>query len=338
MSANILPVHCEGFKTKIWATAYDAVYHAIGRVMLQDTSENLALEKPKKATVNLMNVSSMGRVDEVKLERLLHALGLEVNLFPVFSKPEKMYAMTHANLSISTCPTHDDYLLKHLQEKYGIPFVLKHMPIGIGNTSEWLRNVAAFFHLEDQVEKNIAEEEAELETALQEFKAFFKGKKVFVSAGEFRALATAVLLAELGFEVVAVRSFHHDEFADSEYEKLSKITAKDFPLNIANCQPFEEANLIRRVKPDLFLGHMNGNSTAAKLGIATNVIYNVGLQFVGYQGAYQLARRLYRQLTNPGFNQNISKWVQLPYSEEWYQQDPFAHIKQSEGEVNETFY
>ncbi|MBP2657398.1 MAG: oxidoreductase/nitrogenase component 1 [Firmicutes bacterium] len=333
VSANILPVHCEGFKTKIWATAYDAVYHAIGRVMLQDTSENLALEKPKKATVNLMNVSSMGRVDEVELERLLHALGLEVNIFPVFSKPEKMYAMTHANLSISTCPTHDDYLLKHLQEKYGIPFVLKHMPIGIGNTSEWLRNVAAFFHLEDQVEKIIAEEEAELETALQEFKAFFKGKKVFVSAGEFRALATAILLAELGFEVVAVRSFHHDEFADSEYEKLSKITATDFPLNIANCQPFEEANLIRRVKPDLFLGHMNGNSTAAKLGIATNVIYNVGLQFVGYQGAYQLARRLYRQLTNPGFNQNISKWAQLPYSEDWYQQDPFAHIKQSEGEV-----
>jgi nitrogenase molybdenum-iron protein alpha chain len=333
VAAKILPVHCEGFKTKIWATAYDAVYHAIGRVMLQDTAENLALKKPQGATVNLMNVSSMGRVDEVELERLLHLLGLNVNIFPVFSKPESMYVMTHADLSISTCPTHDDYLLKHLEEKYKIPYVLKHMPIGIGNTSEWLRSVAAFFKLENQVEKIIAEEEEELEEALTEFKTFFQGKKVFVSAGEFRALATAILLAELGFEVVAVRSFHHDEFADSEYEKLSRITTKDFPLNIANCQPFEEANLIRRVKPDIFLGHLNGNSTAAKMGVATNVIYNVGLQFVGYQGVYQLARRLYRQLTNPGFNKNISNWIHLPYAEHWYEQDPFTYIKNLEGEI-----
>ena len=332
VGAKLLPVHCEGFKTKIWATAYDAVYHALGRVMLQDTTENLALEKPKKPTINLMNVSSMGRVDEVELERLLTALGLDVNIFPVFAKPEKMYSMTHADLSISTCPTHDDYLLTYLKEKYNIPYIIKHMPIGIGNTSEWLRSVGEFFGLQHQVEALIAAEEAELKTALAEFKPLFSGKKVFISAGEFRALSTAILLAELGFEVVAVRSYHHDEFADEEYEKLAKITVKDFPLSIANCQPFEEANLLRKLKPDIFLGHMNGNSTAAKLGVATNVIYNVGLQFVGYQGAYQLARRLQRQLTNPGFNQNISKWIHLPYSQEWYEQDPFAYIKNGEDQ------
>ena len=42
VSARIVPVHCEGFKTKIWATAYDAVYHGIGRRLLEDLStENL---------------------------------------------------------------------------------------------------------------------------------------------------------------------------------------------------------------------------------------------------------------------------------------------------------
>ncbi|WP_378953572.1 nitrogenase component 1 [Pelosinus sp. sgz500959] len=335
VAAKLLPVHCEGFKTKIWATAYDAVYHALGRVMLQEPPENIALERSKKPTVNLMNVSSMGRVDEVELERLLTALGLDVNIFPVFTKPEKMYSMTHADLSISTCPTHDDYMLTYLKEKYNIPYIIKHMPIGIENTSEWLRGVAEFFGLTREVEEFIKIEEAELKKALEEFKPLFSGKKVFVSAGEFRALSTAILLAELGFEVVAVRSYHHDEFADSEYEKLAKITEKDFALNIANCQPFEEANLIKRVKPDIFLGHMNGNATAAKLGVATTVIYNVGLQFVGYQGVYQLARRLHRQLTNPNFNQNMSKWVNLPYSQEWYEQDPFTYIKKGEDQGNE---
>lgn len=331
--AKLLPVHCEGFKTKIWATAYDAVYHAVGRVMLQDTAENLALARPDHPTVNLMNVSSMGRVDEVELERLLKALDLEVNIFPVFAKPENMYRLTHAQLSVSTCPTHDDYLLNHLQEKYGIPYELKHMPIGIRNTGEWLRSVARHFGWEEKAKALIAREEAELEAALAELRPTFAGKKAFVSAGEFRALATSILLAELGFEVVAVRSFHHDEFADAEYDKLINITSEDLTLNVANCQPFEEANLIRRLQPDVFLGHMNGNATAAKAGVATNVIYNVGLQFVGYQGAYQLARRLHRQLVNPRFNRNLANWLKLPYREEWYGQDPFTYIKTVGGEV-----
>jgi nitrogenase molybdenum-iron protein alpha chain len=334
IKAHILPVHCEGFKTKIWATAYDAVYHAIGRVLLKEPVAGEQVKRAAKPTVNLMNVSSMGRVDELELERLLRELGLDVNVFPVFAQPDKMTAVTQAHLSVSTCPTHDDYLLHFLEAKYGVPYVHKHMPIGIANTSLWLRDVARHFGLEQQAEQFIAAEEAELQNALNELKLFFAGKKAFVSAGEFRALSTAILLAELGFEVVAVRSFHHDEFADSEYEKLARVTASDVPLNIANCQPFEEANLLRRIQPDIFLGHMNGNATAAKLGVATQVIYNVGLQYVGYKGAYELARRLYRQLQNPRFNQRLSRWVNLPYQAAWYTQNPFKYIQQPGGGVD----
>lgn len=331
ISAKILPVHCEGFKTKIWATAYDAIYHAVGRVLLTQP-DSVTPAKPERPVVNLMNVGSMGRVDEVELQRLLTALDIDANWFPVFTKPENFYQLKHAALSVSTCPTHDDYLLKHLKEKYGIPYLIQHMPIGIRNTGVWLRQISQHFGLEAKAEAVIANEEAELNAALAELRPAFVGKKVLVSAGEFRALATAILLAELGLEVVAVRSYHHDEFADSEYEKLAAATSKELPLNIANCQPFEEANLIRRLKPDVFLGHMNANATAAKLGLATNVIYNTGLQFLGYQGAYQLARRLHRQLTNPRFNQNLSRWARLPYRQQWYEQPPFTHIKKQEGD------
>ncbi len=326
VNAKILPVHCEGFKTKIWATSYDAVYHAIGRVLLKEAAESKT-EIKTRPIVNLMNMSSMGRVDEVELERLLNLLGADVNIFPVFARPENMSKMISADLSVSTCPTHDDYMLNHLQEKYGIPFIIRHMPIGIENTSNWLRDVAAFLGKTAQAEELIAAEQAELYAALEPLRPLFAGKKVFVSAGEFRALSTAILLAELGFEVAAVRSFHHDEFAEIEYEKLARITGNDFPLNIANCQPFEEANLLQRLKPDLFLGHMNGNTTAAKMGIATHVIYNSGLHYVGYRGAYELARRLHRQLSNPRFNKNLSRWAKLPYQETWYGENPFKYIK-----------
>ncbi len=336
VSARLLPVHCEGFKTKIWATAYDAVYHTIGRNLLQEKGvtdsapeEELAVlreEARLPRTVNLMNVSSMGRIDEQELERLLGGIGLETNVFPVFSHPDSFVKATRVALSISTCPTHDDYFLGYLEERFNVPSIIRHMPVGIANTSLWLQDVAAVFGEEEQAQRLIAAEEAELKAALEEFRPLFAGKKVFISAGEFRALATASLLQELGFEVVGIRSFHHDAFADVEYEKLAQEAKSDYVVDIANVQPFEEANLLRRLKPDLFLGHANGNMTAAKLGIPTHVIYNTGLAYIGYRGVYEIARRLHRQLKNPAYNRNLAENLRLPYSEKWYASEPFSYL------------
>ncbi|MBJ6802276.1 nitrogenase component 1 [Geomonas propionica] len=345
VSAKLLPVHCQGFKTKIWATAYDAVYHTIGRNLLvekgvaeytpQDELEVLREQERLARTVNLMNVSSMGRVDEQELERLLASLGLEVNVFPVFAHPDSFVKATRAALSISTCPTHDDYFLGYLQERFNVPSIIKHMPIGIENTSLWIRDVAKVFGFEEQAERLIAAEEAELREALAEFRPLFQGKKVFVSAGEFRALATARLLQEIGLEVVGIRSFHHDHFAEVEYEKLAREAKTDYVVDIANVQPFEEANLLNRLKPDLFLGHANGNMTAAKLGIPTHVIYNTGLAYIGYRGVYELARRLHRQLSNPAYNRNLAENLRLPYSDAWYEAEPFSYLNTRGRSVNE---
>src|SRR6266702_1127441 len=224
---------------------YDAVYHGIGRTLLRSGEQSPGADglSPFRGlerlpnTVNLMNVSSMGRVDEVELERLLETLGLDVNVFPVFSHPESMVTATQAALSISTCPTHDDYFLSYLEERFGVPALIHHMPIGIENTSLWLRDVAARFGREEQTERLIAQEEGELRDALAEFRPLFEGKKV---------------------------------------------------------------------KPDLFLGHANGNGTAAKLGIPTHVIYNTGLAYIGYKGVYEIARRLHRQLSNPIYNRKLA--------------------------------
>ncbi|MDR0197140.1 MAG: nitrogenase [Oscillospiraceae bacterium] len=338
VSARIIPVHCEGFKTKIWATAYDAVYHGVARTIFDDPdlTEPLVkddlyfqrLENKKAHTVNLFGVSSMGLADERELTRYLNALEQRtVNPFPCFAEPDSIYKLKYAGLSVCVCPTHDDYLLEHLKEEYGVPYVLRHMPIGIENTSDWIRDIAGILDKRDIAERLISRETAELNAALEKYRPLFKGKRVFISAGEFRALATANLLRDLGFDVAGIRSFHHDEFANVEYEKLLKNVGDDVIINIANVQPFEEANLLASLKPDLFLGHWNGNFTATKLGIPSHVIYNTGLAYVGYRGVFEIARRLYRQLINPAFNKNMSKHVSLPYKKDWYGKNPFTYIK-----------
>jgi len=344
VAARLLPVHCEGFKTKIWATAYDSVYHSVGNGLLdweeeeplftRDEFAELKDEYLRKRTVNVMTVSSMGRVDELELQRILGSLDLATNFFPLFAKPEEMYKVTQAAVSISTCPTHDDYLLYHLQEKYRVPYIISTMPIGIENTSQWIRDLAAFFGLQEQAERFIEQETASLASALKEFEPVFAGKRAFVSAGEIRAFVTSGLLTELGFEIAGIRSFHHDEYADAEYQKLAAKTEKDFVVNIANAQPFEEANLLKKLKPDIFLGHWNGNGTAAKLGIPASVIYNTGLSFIGYKGVYEVARRLCKQLKNTTYNRKLSSHIRLPYTEGWYGEDAFKYIRQAGGEAS----
>jgi nitrogenase molybdenum-iron protein alpha chain len=328
----------------MWATAYDQIYHGLARTLfedpllfnpkkiIEDEAEQFQFEKLKKDTVNLFNLSSIGKIDEDELVRLLNSIGLRVNLFPVFQNPEKVYRLKYAAFSISACPTHDDYCLRFFKEAFGIPYSLAHMPIGIKSTGDWIRDAACLAGREEAAERFIKNEEGHLLESIGKYREFFKGKKAFVSAGEFRAMATARLLHELGFEIAAVRPYHHDELALAEYEELEKI-APGLPFNIANVQPYEEANLLKKIKPDIFLGHSHNNFTAVKLGVPTSPVFNSGYSFVGYRGVFELARRLYKQLSNTALSDNIARNLKLPYRGEWYSKNPFAYIKNAEEEV-----
>ena len=338
----ILPVHCEGFKTKVMATAYDAVYHAISRRLLEKEEEEVRLipdeleeaaEKIRRSRqVNLMNVSSGTPGDEKELTRLLNALGLEVKIFPCFTHPDDVKYAAEAALSISTCPTHDDYFLKYLQEKFGVPYLLRYMPIGIKNTNSWLREVAKFFHLEKVAERIIERETDELELALQPLRQTLKGKKAMLSAGEVRTLATAGWLQELGLEIIAVRPYHYDEFGEPALDKLIEHDP-GLQANVGTVQPFETVNIIEKNKPDIYLGHNSDNIWAAKSGIPVLPVYGGPNTYVGYAGAFDFARNINRVLKNPSFNQNLMKNVRQPYFKSWYTDQPYKYIVQGSEDL-----
>jgi nitrogenase molybdenum-iron protein alpha chain len=340
VSAALLPIHCEGFKTKVMATAYDAIFHSFLRYVVDGRDETrfpiydadaaIAVESiRRKRLVNLMNVSSMTGPDQNELIRLLNKLGLEVNMLPCDAHPDAFRLAPFASLSVGVCPTHDDYFMGYLEEKFGVPFVGKQMPIGIENTGTWLRHVASRLGLESTAERIIAAEESELRTALAPLLPRLKGKTAMLSAGEIRTLSTAVLLQELGMEILAVRPYHYDEFGAAEIERLTEINP-DIRLNVATAQPFEAVNIINRAKPDLYIGHNSDNVWAAKCGAAIMPIYGTNAIYSGYSGAYDIARRIHRHLANTSFNEKLSKNVRQPYRESWYAENPYKYIKGGE--------
>jgi nitrogenase molybdenum-iron protein alpha chain len=339
VSAKIVPVHCEGFKTKIMATAYDAVYHGILRNLLTETKEEdsiiddeievLKRKLQVSKTVNVLNVSSMSRVDEDELTRILKALDLNTRFLPCYSHPEDFGRVQEAALNVSICATHDDYFVEHIKDIYGIPFILKTIPIGIKHTNIWIRDIAKFFGIEEAAERFIESETRLIAEAIAPFKKILHGKKVFLAGGEIRVVTTAELLQSLGMEVIGMKGYHFDQFGN---ELLEELPGNDeIVFNVATGQPFEQANILERIRPDVYVGHIGGNVWAAKQGIPVFPIFGQTINYLGYQGVFEFARRIARLLRNPSFNESIAENTRLPYHKEWYKDDPFKYIDQSEA-------
>jgi nitrogenase molybdenum-iron protein alpha chain len=343
-AAVIMPIHCEGFKTKLMATAYDAVYHGILKKYIKYPDRRLPLWEPdadrireayrKSRNVNILNVGSMSRSDEVEFRRILEGLGLNVTFIPCYAEPEDFQYAMETSLNVSLCGTHDDYFVEHLKEKYNIPFIVDTIPIGRKNTDKWLRLVAKHFDIEKEADRFIEAENRLLEEALEPYRKLLKGKRVYLAGGEVRIVATAEIMQDLGMEVVGFKAHHYDRFVEPIFEALDNVD--DVLFSVATNQPFETSNIINKLKPDVIVAHVGGNNIASRHGLPLLPLFHPGNNYCGYTGVFEVARRLYAKVRNSQFNKQLSLNVPLPFKKDWYEKDPFSYIKYVDevGNVN----
>ncbi|MDR1955611.1 MAG: nitrogenase [Treponema sp.] len=337
-AATIMPIHCEGFKTKIMATAYDAVYHGILKNYIRHPDRRLPLwesdtdtfkaEYRRSRNVNILNVGSMSYSDEVELRRLLEGLGLNVSFIPCYAEPEDFQYALETSLNVSICGTHDDYFVGHLQEKYRIPFLVDTIPIGRKNTSIWIQKIAAHFDRGEEADRLIAAENAVLDDALEPYRKTLAGKRVYLAGGEVRILATAEVIQDLGMEVVGFKAHHYDQFAEPVFAALENIDQVEF--SVATNQPFEMSNILTKLKPDVLITHVGGNNIAARHGLPLLPLFGPTYNYCGYSGVFEIARRLNKTVRNYEFNRQLSINTPLPFKKTWYEKDPFSYIKYAE--------
>lgn len=335
VAAVIVPIHCEGFKTRVMATAYDAVYHGIlkkyikwperRRYIVEADLEKIKEQYRVSRNVNVLNVSSMSRQDELELQRLLNAIGLNVTFIPCYAEPEDFQYSLESSLNVSICGTHDDYFVEHIREKYGIPFLIDTIPIGRKNTDRWIMRIAEHFGLENEAKRLIETENRILDESLEPFRKALSGKRAFLAGGEVRIVATAEILQDLGMEIVGFKAHHFDRFIEPVFDALDRVD--DVVIDVATNQPFEQSNLLERLKPDVLIAHTGGNNIAAKHGIPILPLFGPSYNYMGYSGVFEVARRLHRIMRNHQFNRKLSQNCRLPFRKEWYQKDPFSYIK-----------
>ena len=314
----MVPIHCEGFKSKICASGFDAAFLSINKYILKKE-----IVPKEENLVNLFAPTTVSYADQREMERMLHLIGVNVNYIPFYSSLEKIKKIPAAVASTSICKVFADEFMKTLWEDYEIPYSHTVMPIGIRNTDKWYRGIAKVLGKEAEVEAIIAAEHKRIEPLVAALKERLQGKRVFICGGTGRSFAAAALIDDFGMELVGLETPTYDADAQVDIEYLNGIH-KDFVVDIANMQPFEQVNLVNKLKPDAFIGVPDW---AAKLGIPTTHVLDGKRPTMGYDGLLYLGNKIADQLQNPGFNVKLSQHVKLPYKDSWYQENAFKYIK-----------
>lgn len=311
---------CEGFRSKIWTTGFDAAYHAILRKIV----------KPPRKKTNKINVANFW--GSHIFEKYLNRLGYKPQYIVPFSTIKELEYISEAKATIHICPTLSTYLGAALEQVYGVTEVKAPPAYGIEGTDIWFRELGRVLDKSEEVEKIIEEEHQRILPKVEEYRKKLKGKTAYVTAGSAHGHAIIALLRELGLEVQGAAIFHHDPLYDNG-DKTSDALAQDVNLygdvknyNVCNKQAYELVNILNRVKPDIMVARHGGMTIwGSKLGIPTLLIGDEQYGF-GYEGVLNYAERLVETLENKEFVSNLAKHSSMPYTKWWLEQDPFTFL------------
>ncbi|WP_026881882.1 nitrogenase component 1 [Clostridium akagii] len=320
VNAIVVPIHCEGFKSKVPATGFDTVFRAIQNYIIK--GERMQKEK---GLINVFATTSIGYKDQLELEGLLSVLGLHVNYIPFYSNVEKLKRIPGAEYSVAVCQVFADEFMEYLKNEYDIPYSKTGMPIGIRSTDEWFLSVARLVGKEEVALKHIEKEHRRVLPEIAKIRERIGGKRVFICAGTGRGVAAATLIEDFGMKLVGIQTPTYEEALIENFDQLQKIHGGEFIIDIANMQPFEQSNLVNKLKPELFIGM---STWVAKLGIPSTHILESKRPTFGYNGLLYLARKIENAVENPSFNIKLAKHKKLPYKESWYSENVFKYFKE----------
>lgn len=315
----ILTVHTDSFRSAVSHTGWDTAL-AAAAVLADPRGEKV--ERGPEATINLLAVGEPA--DDIReLARLAEAIGLRARPFPLFAERDSWKAVQYASASIAADPDTGE-TLGHVWEKVvGVPYVETVHPIGLKGTTEWLLALGNAAGAHDAAKQAAASEEAEARQKLEPYR--LDGINVYVSLPGSAALAVAELVEELGGTVAGLTIGHADRLQQGALQRRSELTP-ELRLLVGDGQPFEEANVLERLKPDLYIGGAGQAAWAAKKGIA--VVSTGRSGFRGYRGAVELAKNASYALRNRALPELLAQRSGLPYTPGWYTKQPQWYIKQ----------
>ncbi|MBQ7706566.1 MAG: nitrogenase [Lachnospiraceae bacterium] len=311
----ITAVHCEGFKSRIWATGFDISDHAV-------LSSIVKPPEKKRNTINFKNFYESARPEIIEIFKKL-------DLEPIFlycnSTVEELSHISESLATTCICGTLGNYLGNGLEEKYGVPYIRTINPLGVAGFETWLREIGRVTERSEAVEKYIEEQRAIYIPQIEAIKEKLKGLRAVLGMGPGYTFEVSRVLNELGVEVVWALAWHYDKKYENgdvppsmEYLLENDV---DFEASVADQQNYEVMNILHKYQPDLYLSRHPG-STVWAIKNGTPAVYVADEYMIfGYKHTLEFAQAILDSINNRSFETNLARRVKLPYTDWWYEQN-----------------
>jgi nitrogenase molybdenum-iron protein alpha chain len=316
----IAPIHCEGFKTQVWASGFDIAFHAILKYIIKPAQK-------KTNKVNVINfaggTSWNSRAD---VTRLFNALGVEPTFLLSTASIEELEHLSEAAATVSTCGALSSYFGNALEKEFGVPFIRSLQPHGVIGYEDWVLSLAKVLGKVEEAKAYLAEEKRIYQPQIDEFAKNLKGKRAMIAMGPSYSLNYARILQEFGMKVEHVTAWHLDiKYDDGKVPAALQYQIdnadNNYSFSVNDLQNYEYINILKKLNPDVFVTrHPAGMIVwSMKLGIPA---YNIRDEYTsfGYIGTLRFVKALYYTISNKSFTENLAKHVKLPYNNWWYQQ------------------
>jgi len=317
LNIKIIPIYTDAFKSRIGITGYDLAVHALLKSLLPVAD----IDNLQQDFINLISISE-SQDDLTELQRILSALKIAVNIFPKYASVGNVIHSKHAKFSIAV--NHDEafYAGDVLQSGFNVPYHTVPIPVGIAQTAAWIKEISSSVGVE--ANDFIAKEKSSVQEFIENKKYRFQQKKIFINHSPSYAFALLEIVTELGFQVVGVKvpyiDMHHTEKLAALIEKYG-----DLHIIVGEGQLFEEINLLKKNKPDIYLGHTINSLAIAGIGISVVDVQSVSL--LGFKGVYHLVTKLEKVIENTSFLKYLSQHKPETYLDNWLKKSANWHIK-----------
>ncbi len=306
LGKTVVPVRCEGFRGVSQSLGHHIANDSIrdGVLDARDDDNSFKTTPYDVAIIGDYNIGG----DAWASRTLLEEMGLRVvaqwsgdgTLSEIELTPKVKLNLLHCYRSMN-------YISRHMEEKYGIPWV-EYNFFGPTKIEESLRKIASFFddRIKEGAGRVIEKYKAENEAVIEKYRPRLEGKKVMLYVGGLRPRHTIGAYEDLGMEIIGTGyAFGHADDYERTLEETGNAT-----LLYDDLTGYEFEEFVRRMRPDLIGSGIKEKYIFQKMGIPFRQMHSWDYSgpYHGYDGFAIFARDMDMTLNNPCWSQLTAPW------------------------------
>ncbi|MDR0760568.1 MAG: hypothetical protein LBF74_10755 [Treponema sp.] len=302
----------EGFRSKIWASGFDAYCHAAAKARIKKSEQ-------KSNTINYVGFNNMGREF---VAPLFKRLGLDLICLTATATREDFERAASSVASWGQCGSQSSYLCAVLEQECGVKYFQSHLPYGGVGFERFFLDIGRHIGKEGLACQVLSEEKEKYGPEIERIRRTLKGKKAFIAMGASFAFEYTRMLGELGVETLHAIAYHYDprlDNADQEETVAAATDVKelglDVPASVNDAQQVETDLVVRDYNPDFILsrGH-DATPYFTKQGIPAMDV-DIGLIVMGYRGLAFFGDCLAEMLHNTNFIRKLGQHYESPFTQ-----------------------